>query len=65
MLASLVMLQRPFPVIRSFRPGVRIFSSINTLPPNSAARPAANSPAGPAPITITLNFFMDCKDISF
>src|SRR5690554_4167031 len=56
--ASFVILHRPLPVIRSLRPSRLIFSNTNTLPPNSAARPAANNPAGPAPITITSKLFI-------
>ena len=41
--ALFVMLHRPFPVINSFLPAFRIFSSTSTLAPNSAALPAANT----------------------
>ncbi len=61
MAESFVILHRPLPVIKSFRPGCLIFSSIKTFAPNSAALPAAKRPAGPAPITIASKLFIRSK----
>jgi len=58
---SFVKLQRPFPVIISFRRGLSFRSNTRTFEPHSAAVMAAIIPAAPPPTTQTsiVGFFID------
>lgn len=57
----LVRLQRPLPVIRTFRCGFSIFSQTRTLNPACAAIPAAMIPAAPPPAMIRSKFLNSVK----
>ena len=52
------------PAASEIRPTIDVdcVIEISTLPPSSAALPAANNPAGPAPTTITSKLLIWCKD---